>query len=237
MTIQAIVVDDERYSREELVYLLSKFKEIKIVGEADTAETALPLVAKLEPDVVFVDIEMVGMNGLEFANIIKKFQRPPYIVFATAFPDYAVEAFQANAIDYLLKPFDEMRITETVKRIIQQLEPIKPKSPFKLAVQEADRILYIEPASILYIARNHKETIIRTNAGEFTSKHSLKELEEKLSSYHFYRTHKSFLVNVHHICEVSAWNQSTYNIKVTGIPDQVPLSRNYIKELRELLEI
>lgn len=237
MTIQAIVVDDERYSREELVYLLSMFKEIKIVGEADSAESAFPLVAKLEPDVVFVDIEMVGMNGLEFANIIKKFQRPPFIVFATAFPNYAVEAFHANAIDYLLKPFDEMRITETVNRIIQQLEPVKSKNPFKLAVQEADRILYIDPATILFIARSHKDTIIRTKTGEFTSKHTLKELEEKLSGYQFYRTHKSFLVNVHHICEVSSWNQSMYNIKVTGLPDQIPLSRNYVKELRELLEI
>ena len=238
MILKTVIIDDERFSREELAYLLSKYKEIEVIEEADCAETGLSIVAKTEPDIVFVDIEMTGLNGLEFAKITSRLKKPPIIVFATAFPNYAVDAFSINAIDYLLKPFEEKRLKETINRIILLLKPtLTHHSVLKLAVHEADRIRYIDPTCILYASRNDRVTIIRTSTGEYTSKYTLKELEEKLHGYHFYRTHKSFLVNVGKISEVSAWNSSIYHVRLSGIPEQIPLSRNYVKELRELLEI
>lgn len=238
MTYKTIIIDDERFSREELAYLLSRYKEIEIVGEADSAETALKIVAKNEPDIVFVDIEMTGLNGIEFAHIASRMKKPPFIVFATAFPNYALEAFDAHATDYLLKPFEEKRLQETINKIkILTKQTFQPQATLKLAVHEEDRTIYIEPSSILYVCRNDRETVIRTLKGEFISKYTLKELEEKLTGYHFFRTHKSFLVNIHQIREVSTWSSSIYHIRVNGITEQIPLSRNYVKELKVLLEI
>lgn len=238
MTYKTIIIDDERFSREELAFLLSTYKEIEIIAEADSAEGGLLLVAKYEPDVVFVDIEMTGMNGIEFARITKQMKKPPIIIFATAFPNYALDAFETNAFDYLLKPFEEKRLKETMTRIHSTTKTsVSPSVILKLAVHEDDRIIYIEPSSILYISRNDRETVIRTAKREFTSKYTLKELEEKLTNHHFFRTHKSFLVNVHQIVEVSTWSSSIYHVRVNGISEQIPLSRNYVKELRELLEM
>lgn len=237
-TLKTILIDDERFSREELAYLLSSYDEIEIIGEADSAETGLTLVAKKEPDVVFVDIEMTGLNGIEFAKITSQLKKPPIIVFATAFPNYAVEAFSANATDYILKPFEEKRLSETIDRIsLLVKKEIQPPNVLKLAVHIDDRIIYIEPDSILYASRNDRDTVIRTVKGNYTSKYTLKELEGKLVGYRFYRTHKSFLVNIHQITEVSAWSTSIYQIRLNGIAEQIPLSRNYVKELRVLLEM
>lgn len=238
MTYKTIIIDDERFSREELAFLLSTYKEIEIIAEADSAESGLMLVVKNEPDIVFVDIEMTGMNGIEFARITKQMKKPPMIIFATAFPNYALDAFETNAFDYLLKPFEKKRLDETMARIHSSTKPSVAHSlTLKLAVHEDDRIIYIEPNSILYISRNDRDTVIRTAIREFTSKYTLKELEEKLTGHHFFRTHKSFLVNIHQIVEVSAWSSSIYHVRVNGISEQIPLSRNYIKELRELLEM
>ncbi|WP_144511750.1 LytTR family DNA-binding domain-containing protein [Bacillus sp. FJAT-22090] len=238
MTLKVVIIDDERFSREELSYLLSKHRDIEIIGEADSSEKGLTLVAKKEPDIVFVDIEMTGLNGIEFAKIASKLKKPPIIIFATAFPNYAIEAFSANATDYLLKPFDPRRIDETINRIKELSKPEHSRPTIlKLAVHENERIIYIEPSSVLFVYRNERDTIIRTSKNEYTSRYTLKELEEKLSDYNFYRTHKSFLVNIEQIAEVSAWSPSIYQIKLNGVSEQIPLSRNYVKDLRELLEI
>ncbi|MEK3980438.1 LytTR family DNA-binding domain-containing protein [Psychrobacillus sp. FSL K6-2836] len=238
MTYKTIIIDDERFSREELSFLLSTYKEIEIIAEADSAESGLILVAKNEPDIVFVDIEMTGMNGIDFAKITKQMKKSPIIIFATAFPNYALDAFETNAFDYLLKPFEKKRLDETIARIHLATKPsVSPFVTLKLAVHEDDRIIYIEPNSILYISRNDRDTVIRTAKREFTSKYTLKELEEKLTGHHFFRTHKSFLVNIHQIVEVSTWSSSIYHVRVNGISEQIPLSRNYVKELRELLEM
>lgn len=238
MTYKTIIIDDERFSREELAFLLSTYKEIEIIAEADSAESGLMIVAKDEPDIVFVDIEMTGMNGIDFAKITKQMKKPPIIIFATAFPNYALDAFETNAFDYLLKPFEKKRLDETMARIHSAIKPsASPSVKLKLAVHEDDRIIYIEPNSILYISRNDRDTVIRTSKSEFISKYTLKELEEKLIGHHFFRTHKSFLVNIHQIIEVSTWSSSIYHVRVNGISEQIPLSRNYVKELRELLEM
>jgi len=238
MIYKTIIIDDERFSREELIFLLSSYKEIEIIAETDSAENGLILVAKYEPDIVFVDIEMTGINGIEFARITKQMKKPPIIIFATAFPNYALDAFETNAFDYLLKPFEENRLNETISRI-HAIAKSSVSSPFslKLAVHKEDKIIYIEPSSILFISRNDRDTIIHTANNEFTSKYTLKELEEKLTGHHFFRTHKSFLVNTHQIIEVSTWSSSIYHVRVNGSSEQIPLSRNYIKELRELLEM
>ena len=122
-TIRTLIVDDERYAREELTYLLEQFPDVKLVGEAESGEVAILKALQLQPDVVFLDIEMPKMNGLEAAKALVELKKVPLIVFATAYPEFAAEAFRINAVDYLLKPYDEEQLKQTIDRIEKRLYP------------------------------------------------------------------------------------------------------------------
>lgn len=115
--IRALVVDDERYARDELVYLLSQYPNIDVVGEAESGDGAIIQAVQQSPDVVFLDVEMPRMNGIDAAKTLVELKQAPQIVFATAHPKFAAEAFRINAIDYLLKPYDEAQLTQTIHRL------------------------------------------------------------------------------------------------------------------------
>ena len=122
-TIRTLIVDDERYAREELTYLLGKFPDVQVVGEAESGEAAILKALQLQPDVVFLDVEMPKMNGMEVAKSLVEFKKVPLIIFATAYPQFAAEAFRINAIDYLLKPYDEEQLKQTIGRIEKDVYP------------------------------------------------------------------------------------------------------------------
>ncbi|PPA70630.1 LytR/AlgR family response regulator transcription factor [Jeotgalibacillus proteolyticus] len=240
MELRTIVVDDEPFSRQELVHLLKEHENINVAAEANSAEKALELILREEPDAVFLDIEMTGMSGVELAETLQKLKKPPSIIFATAYPDYAVKAFRLEAVDYLLKPFDEVQVAQTVNRLIQRFSlPEKNAGAVtgRLAVQSGDRILYLEPGSILYIYKEGRDTFIVTEKEKYPSKIALKELEGKLKGYSFFRVHKGYLVNMEKVEELVSWSPSVFQLKLTNSKDQIPVSRNYVKELREALEL
>ena len=144
--IKVVIVDDEPYSRDELKFLLEGYPETEIIGEGDSGEMGLELVITTNPDVVFVDIEMPQMSGMELAEKIKMLKKVPLLIFATAYPDYAAKAFRVKALDYLLKPFDEEQLEETMKRIKEHIyvgkkieKRVLPIA--RLAVQEEGRIV------------------------------------------------------------------------------------------------
>ena len=165
--IHVLVVDDERYAREELTYLLGDFPSIQVIGEAETGEMAIIKTLQLQPDIVFLDVEMPKMNGMEVAKSLVNLKKVPLIVFATAYPQFAAEAFRINAIDYLLKPYDKNQLTQTIARIEKELLP----SPLpdatstlgKLAVEADGEIDYILLKDILYMYREEKVTKIITH--------------------------------------------------------------------------
>ncbi len=240
--ITALVVDDERLSREELIYLLEQHESIKVIGEADSGDTAIMKAIQTQPDVVFLDIDMPKMGGMEVAKSIQELKKAPQVIFATAYPDYAVEAFRHEALDYLLKPFDEEQLTETIKRI--QTRFTKPNTnhtrntpPSKLAIEGEDGIIYISPDDILYVSREERETKIVTRDRTFATKWPLKEVEERLQAFTFFRIHKSYLVNLKHIERLTPWFNGAYQLELQGIDEKLSVSRNYIKELREQLEL
>ncbi|OEH93647.1 LytR/AlgR family response regulator transcription factor [Bacillus solimangrovi] len=240
--IKTIIIDDEVYSRDELKHLLSFYQFIEIVGQADSAEKGLKMIMNISPDVVFVDIEMGYMTGIELADTLQKLKQPPKVVFATAHPDYAVKAFRLEAVDYLLKPFDEDELEETVKRLENHFNQINTtlhleKTLGKLAVEEGERIHYITPEEILYMSVEQRETKLYTKEKIYNTRMTLKELEDKLSSYSFFRTHKSFLVNLQKIEQLIPWFNGAYQIKVEDRIEEIPVSRNYAKSLRKRLEI
>lgn len=242
-TIKTLIIDDEPYSRDELKHLLNVYSEIEIIGEADTGGAALEKIITLSPDLIFVDIDMPQMSGLELAAAIQKVKKVPLVVFATAYPDYAVKAFRVQALDYVLKPFDEEQFTDTIIRIkkafyIEEKLPKKEKPPVaKLSVEDEDRIVYLPPREIVYLFREERETVVCTKSSQYTSKATLKELEHKLEGYSFFRTHKSYLVNLNAVTELIPWFNGAYQLKVTGRKEEIPISRNYVKELRERLEL
>ncbi|WP_088103564.1 LytR/AlgR family response regulator transcription factor [Halalkalibacter urbisdiaboli] len=246
--IRTIIIDDEIHSRNELRHLLEQHNDIELVAEADSGEKALKLLYEHEVDLLFLDIDMPRMTGMELAELIAKGKHVPNIVFATAYPDYAAKAFRIKAIDYLLKPFEEQELRETLERVRAQIRLMKDQGEkegsqqtemklTRLAVEDEGRIRYIQPQSILYLFRQERETVICTREHCYHVKTPLKEMKQKLQGYSFFQTHKSYLVNVAEIDELIPWFNGAYQIKMKGIEEEIPASRMYVKELRERLEL
>lgn len=240
--ISVIVVDDERLSREELIYLLNQHESIEVVGEAESGDLAVMKSIQLQPDVLFLDIDMPKMDGMEVAKSIQELKNPPHIVFATAYPDYAVEAFRHEALDYLLKPFDEEQLSETIERIQSRfnqtsVETMSTSNPSKLPIEGEDGIAYLSPDEILYVGREKRATKIVTKARAYETKLPLKEVEERLQAFSFFRIHKSYLVNLNYIKRLTPWFNGAYQLELQGADEKLSVSRNYIKDLRKKLEL
>ncbi|MGE7623760.1 LytR/AlgR family response regulator transcription factor [Viridibacillus sp. NPDC096237] len=240
-SIRALIVDDELYNREELKHLLSGFSSILIVGEAKTGEEAIMQAIQLQPDVVLLDVEMPSMNGMEVAKSLRALKKVPLIIFSTAYPQFAAEAFRYEAVDYLLKPYDEEEMKQAVERVKNKLQfqPVgeQKKNSGKLAVEVEGEIVYLNLEIIYYFSREDKITKIMTQLGEYETKAALKDLEFRLHSYSFFRIHKGFLVNLKYIKGLSPWFNGAYQLEIEGQESLLPVSRNYVKGLRKSLEI
>nr|WP_256522132.1 LytTR family DNA-binding domain-containing protein [Halobacillus sp. A5] len=238
-SIQALIVDDERFSREELIYLLQSYDSILIAGEADSGEKAIMKAIQLQPDVIFLDVEMPKMNGMEVAKSVQELRKVPAIVFTTAYPDFAVEAFRHEAVDYLLKPFDEEQLGDAIARLEKKLQPVETtvSRPSKLAVEGDDEIHYLSPADILYVYREDRLTKIVGKDHVYESKWTLKQVEERLKGFSFFRIHKSYLVNLQYVDRLTPWFNGAYQLELKGRNEKLSVSRNYVKGLRKQLEL
>lgn len=247
MMLRAYIVDDEPLARDELKYLLARTKQVEIVGESDCLDKAYLEILDLHPDLVFLDIELAEDNGLHLAQHLNKLSFNPAIVFATAYDEYALQAFELNAFDYILKPFDEDRIQKTLGKIkkMQTLGRHKedlihssPKDEYKgkIAVLVDERIRLINCADIIYLESCEGKCTIKTQGQEFRVSEALVVLEKKLSNIDFFRVHRSYIVNMNHISEIEPWFNSTYNLTMSE-HSKVPVSRTYVKELKQLIGI
>ncbi|WP_042355894.1 LytR/AlgR family response regulator transcription factor [Bacillus rubiinfantis] len=240
-TIRVLIVDDEPYSRDELKHLIAAYPFIQVIDEAESGEAAVMKVLRLQPDVVFLDVEMPRMNGMLTAKSFKELKKAPLVVFTTAYPQFAVEAFRYDAVDYLLKPYDEDQLQEAIERLAEKISTVKEqesgKSAGKLAVEVDGEIFYLEPRELLYIVRNEKLTKIVTKNEEFETKTPLKDLESRLLGYGFFRIHKSFLVNLEYVTKLTPWFNGAYQLEIEGRKELLSVSRNYVKALRARLEI
>ncbi|MFC5590784.1 LytR/AlgR family response regulator transcription factor [Sporosarcina soli] len=240
-TVRTLIVDDERYAREELAYLLGKFSSIQLVGEAENGEAAVLKTLQLQPDVVFLDVEMPKMNGLEAAKSLVELKKVPLIIFATAYPQFAAEAFRINAVDYLVKPYDEEQLKQTIDRIEKVLFPAMPVDSSgmlgKLAVEADGEINYLLPQEILYMYRDEKVTKIITHTQEYEVRTTLKELESRLEPFSFFRIHKGYLVNLMYVSRLTPWFNGAYQLELEGLDTKLSVSRNYVKDLRQRLEL
>ena len=236
--ISCIIVEDELPAREELKYFLNEEKEIKLIAEFDNPLDTLNFLENNTADVIFLDINMPDMNGISLGKIITKMYPSMKIVFITAYKDYAVDAFEIKAFDYLLKPYSEGRIRNLLKSLIniksEVVSSIKNTSLKKITVNIDERLYVISLTDVDYIEASEKETLIFANQKKYVSKIKISKWEEMLKGNNFYRCHRSFIVNLDKITEIEQWFNSSWIIKIKNYTTAIPVSRNNIKELKEL---
>lgn len=267
MTLTALIVDDEPLARRELQYLLEKTGSVSIVAEGSNGIEAVDLIRVHQPDLVFLDVQMPGLDG--FAVLKKLIDRKiplPQVIFATAYDQYAVRAFEVNAFDYLLKPFDLRRVTRTIEKALSRLAtppeslnasrldtllhlleeqtrtpasaaPAVPSG--KVVLRTQSRLLLIDQREICFASIDEGViTVTTSNLEGHSNCRTLDELAAQLDPSVFWRTHRSFLVNLNHIREVVPWFNSSYQLRMDDHKkSDVPVSRSQTKRLKELFNL
>jgi two-component system response regulator LytT len=255
-TISTLVVDDEKPARDELIFMLKMFPEISIVGQGKNGVEALSLIKEHSPDLVFLDVQMPGLDGF---GVIKKLadrkMRVPHIVFATAYDHYAVQAFDVNAVDYVLKPFDKSRLAKAISRAKRMMEAttssadkleslvsqlgLAKTQPVKLLVKAQQRMMLVDAEDVVFASIEDGLITVVARDMEGTSNYrTIEELQASLDSEKFWRAHRSYLVNINHIKEVVPWFKSSYVLKMNDKKgSEIPVSRAQTKRLRELLKL
>lgn len=241
MGVKILIVDDETPAREELSYLLQHVEGVEQILQAKSGMEAIKLTKEIEPDLIFLDIEMPGLTGLQAAEVIQELGVKSKIIFCTAYDQYAIEAFNLRAFHYLLKPYDEANIQGILKEIHMERSSavISPQTaPHKLAIEVNGSIKYLSPLDIIFMSTEGKHVLIHAKDEIHKTNYTLHELEGKLKSFSFFRSHKSYLVNLNHIVELKAWMNGAYNLIMKDkSKSSIPVSRNYLRELRLKLEI
>jgi two-component system, LytTR family, response regulator len=259
MPINTIIVDDEKPAREELAYLLKGFPEINVIGQGRNGVDAVNLIKEHSPDLVFLDVQMPGLDGFGvLKKLVERKMRVPHVVFATAYDHYAVQAFDVNAVDYVLKPFDKARIskaiqrarkeieaqtspTERLEQLVSQLGNSKQSStqPVKVLVKSQQRLLLVDAEDVIWASIDGGMITVMAKEVEGVSNyHTLEEMAAALDSDSFWRPHRSYLVNIHHIKEVVPWFKASYMMKMSDKKQtEIPVSRGQIKRMRELFKL
>lgn len=252
MKIHAMIAEDEPMARKELTYLLTQEEAVEVCPSAETGEQLLQLYSDYEPDVIFLDIHMPSMNGIEAAKqlVDQAIYYPPLFIFTTAYDEYAIQAFDMEAVDYLLKPFDETRFQKAMKRLRNQLlqrerklmEPyvsnLKSSGPTKFLIEDGERTAVLSPEMIYYAVPHKRMLEVHTKDRVILSRMTLQDLEKKLYGFPFFRTHRSYLVNLNYIKEITPWFNGTSNITLKDMEEiQIPVSRTARKMLFKMFEI
>ncbi|MCC2526449.1 DNA-binding response regulator [Bacillus halotolerans] len=240
--LRVLIVDDEILARDELAYLLKRTNEELEINEAENIESAFDQMMDQKPDLLFLDVDLSGENGFDIAKRLKNMKNPPAIVFATAYDQYALKAFEVDALDYLTKPFDEERVRQTmkkykkVKREIDEPEQISHASQHKLALSVGESIVIVDTKDIIFAGTGDGHVHVKTFDASYSVNDTLVVIEKKLPETDFLRVHRSFVVNTEYIKEIQPWFNSTYNL-IMKDGSKIPVSRTYAKELKKLLHI
>ena len=252
--LRAVVVDDEQLARDELCYLLDEVGGVEVVGQAGNGLEALDAVGRHSPDVIFLDVQMPGLTGFEVARRLTDHQPPITVVFVTAFDEHAIEAFEVNAVDYLLKPIEAGRLemaigrarrrvtpalmNDQLERIVQLMETRRPR-PEQVAVRVAERVLLVQADDIIYASMADESINIVTGQVSGTSSfRTLDELQARLDPAVFWRVHRSHLVNINKIKEIVPWFSRNFILRMRDTKaTEIPVSRSQTRRLREYLKL
>lgn len=253
ITMRGIIVEDEQLACDELSYLLREFPDVEVVATGKNGLEAVRLIEEFEPDVVFLDVQMPGMDGMGVIRKVREQRLPmPHFVLATAYDQYAVEAFRLEALDYLLKPVDKERLGETIERVrrgVQERqkpalpEPVPEQRAFpqrtKLLLKIGSRNFIVDSQDLVYATiDNGLITMVTTNLEGQSNYRTIEELQASLDPETFWRVHRSYLVNINRIKEVIPWFKSSYQLRMEDKKQtEIPVSRVQTKRLRTLLKL
>jgi len=248
MNLRVMIVDDEELARKRLRKMLKKYEaELEIIGEARNGEEGVERIDALHPDLIFLDVQMPGFDGFE---VVRRLKSKPYIVFATAYDEFALKAFEENTVDYLLKPIDKrrlekaidklhqlfdrqaLRLDENVKRLIARLsaQPVK-----RLQAKVGDKIVFVDISDVAYFEAKDKYTYLHTADQEYIVDFTLAELESKLDATEFVRIHRSTIVNLRHMLELIKWFGGKYKLRLKDkSKTELIVSRGYIDRIHRL---
>lgn len=262
-----LIIDDEPLARQELQYLLEKSGGVEVLAHGTNGIEAVELIREHKPELVFLDVQMPGMDG--FAVLKKLLDRKspmPQVVFATAYDQYAVRAFEVNAVDYLLKPFDRKRVQQTLEkalarrttpveatllnaetdakldallRLVEEQAQVSKANSGKVILRTQNRLLLVDQREICFASIESGTISVATSTIEGQSNcRTLEELTDQLDSGTFWRVHRSFVVNIEHIREVVPWFNSSYQVRMDDRKrTEIPVSRSQTKRLRELFKL
>jgi len=263
MDLRAVVVDDEQLARDELGYLLGRLGGVEIIGQAGNGVEALGTIARLQPDVVFLDVQMPGLTGFEVARRLLDTRSSSEIIFVTAYDQHAIEAFEVNAVDYLLKPVEQARLEVAVDRarrrvavgqafdrggagvVAAQLEKIvelvaeRQSRKERLAIKVGERFMLVQAEDVIYASLRDDEIAVVTDHHAGTSNYrTLDELQDRLDAQVFWRVHRSHLVNINKIKEIVPWFSRNYILRMKDAKTtEIPVSRTQTRRLREYLKL
>ncbi|WFR65391.1 LytTR family DNA-binding domain-containing protein [Paenibacillus amylolyticus] len=265
--MRALIVEDEILASEELNYLIQEHSQIEVVDRLEDGLDVLKFLQEQEVDVIFLDINIPSLDGMMLAHHIGKFAAKPYIVFTTAYKEHAAEAFELEAFDYILKPYDEKRIAAMLHKLEMAFK--RDHTPTESHVQDGpsltadgsavvqgelvrdmnshtdrrinllrnDNIIVTDTADIYYAEAQEKVTKVYTKNGEFTMPVSISDFHSRLPQDTFFRCHRSYVVNLSQIREIVPWFNNTYLLRLRDLEAEVPVSRGKVKEFRQLMRI
>ncbi len=241
MSLRTLIIDDERLARKELREALEKEQGVEIIGEAGNSDEALEQVREKDPDLLFLDIRMPGKDGFQF---LQELERAPRVIFVTAYDEYALQAFEVNALDYLLKPVDQERLHEAVARVEEESSSEQAQEGKELLGPD-DRI-FIKDGDKCWFVLLRKVRVFESE-GNYIRVHfddqrplilrSLNELEKRLDERHFFRTGRKRIVNLDQIEDIEPWFNGRLLVKLKGVEEGVEVSRRQAARFKERMSL
>lgn len=238
------VIDDERPARSELKHIITDYMPEAEIYEISSGQEALNLIVKINFDLLFIDINLGDIDGTTVAAMVKKILPKAEIVFATAYNNYAEKAFDVGALNYILKPFDPKRIEQTIDRFIKKknesflLDEDEGKAVSKISINCDKKMILLDIDDIVYIETGNRNCIVHTKSKDYTVSNLLNSFEIKLKAYGFFRSHKSYIINLKYVAEICPWFNNTTCIKMTGFEKELlPVGRHQLKELKKIFSL
>ena len=236
---RAIIVDDEPLARKDLAAVIAEFEEIEIVGEAKNVQTAIELIKNENPNLIFLDIKMPGESGFD---LVEHIENDYHVVFVTAFDEYAIRAFEVNALDYLLKPVTKERLLVTLER----LDDVEDQKNQEMKILDYDdqvflklnnKYHFLKVNNILQISsEGDYSRIILKQGGKSLAQKSMKEWEDRLPENHFIRIHRSTIINTDEVERIEPWYNNAHLVYLNGVEKPVVMSRRYFQKIKEVLK-